>query len=183
MRHFSAKIIIIVILVLAGALFLFLKFSGPDPRIGVCPPDLCRYSKKPSKADLTEAGRVRTNFLPKVPAGLPQDFPIGAGFLRALESYSEVVEGDKAEGELRHIQSTFIYLSSQQAADLAEGFKKYLNQEKYAVLSEKDKNSTYILQGRKTFAQLDTSITVNIVTNNQIERLVTISLLNVEKIK
>ena len=173
MRHHLK--LVLTVLILGAALFVLgiifdFNFSGE-----VCPPSQCVFSKNGQLAVGTETGRTREDFSPAVPPGLPSDLPIDFNPLQVLGSYQETMEGDKKEGELSHTQITYIYTSEKQSGVIMAGFEKYFKNKGFKVTFSENELS---LSAEKTFELA----TVTVATQNQFERLVTVSLIFTEKI-
>src|SRR3989344_2071903 len=178
--------ILISILILALVL-LAIKFFKHGPFAQeVCPPDHCQVyknisdSKPASLAFAQEEGRVRDDFFPALPPGLPENMPIDANPLQVLNSYAETIE-DK-EQDTKHIQITYQYITSQKATTAKQNFENYLNKNgfKPTVTKQNFDLLTYTLFGHKIVGdkaskQFDQSVTVSIATRNQFESNVSIS--------
>ena len=177
--------IVLSIFILAGIIFFAVKFFNPGQYSqNVCPPDKCSYNKeaKPTTASFkAEPGRLREDFS-AIPPNFPKDIPTDPKPIKVVQSYTETAPGDKGSGEPSHRQTTYIYITSQDALTSAKDFEKYLKENKYDVSVGKidSKEPTYSFYGHKTSGTFEQSITISIVTENQFERLVTISLVNTE---
>ena len=184
----STRNTVVLFLVLVGVLFLILKFFNLNLfKNEVCPPDQCVYTSDDSQIDKInslafqlEPGRIHEDFAPDLPPGFPNDLPIDPNPSSVLESYLETAEGDKDEGELRHTQLTYIYTTSQPSSVAAVDFEKYFKEKGYDLAKSE---VGYNLSARKETLLLNKSITVSIVRRNQIEWLVTISIIVAEKVQ
>lgn len=167
---------VILMAVFFGIKFLFFGSSQPE----ICPPDQCQFSKKAKPPLTQEPGRIRQDFLPN-PPDLPTGLPVDKNPIAITQSYTETMEGDKAEQELRHIQTTYAYVTQKDGAKIASEFENYFRGLDFDVTKNKDKNiPLYTVQAEKG---TDVLANVTIATRNQFQRLVTVSLISVERLQ
>lgn len=183
MRH-NLKLVV-WILILIGVLLVLSRFFdfSREPEL-VSDPSLRKsvaadaYGNPVGTMVLPEPGRVVKNFFPALPEGFPADMPIDPLPVRVVKSYMETMEGDRKEGELRHTQLTYAYITQQNGSSMADVFEKYLKDKNFEVDKNED-GSLWTIFGETE----DSTLTVNITIflQNQFERLVTVSIIGVEK--
>lgn len=177
MRHYL-KLVLIILALLAVLFGLSKVFDLTPFNKEVCPPSKCTFSKDGQVVSIQEKGRVRQDYTPNPPPGLPADLPVDSQPLRVLGSYQEAMIGDQKEGEEIHTQITYIYTSQKQASRIMADFEAFFKEKGFSLTVSDNKLSL----GGEKFSKLTTElVSLSVATQNQFERLVTFSLIISQK--
>ena len=176
--------IFLTIFIIAIVLLFVARFFHLDQYLKqqACPSDSCTYNKNADARSMVfkpEPGRTHQDFAPAIPPVFPKGVPVDPKPLKVLQSYVETMQNsDDEAGVAPHTQITYVYITNQSMTMMADNFEKYLAKNKYDINKNPENSQTqYFLSGRKVSGSLDESIIVNIVAQNQFEKLVTISVL------
>lgn len=136
-------------------------------------------SRTGSPSSWAERGREITNFEGEAPPAFPEHMPVERKPAQIVKSYAEFIEGDESEGELRHAQYTYVYASTKTGGEIVEEFEKYFKDEGYQMeTTSPSEQLPYSVYANKN-GEIIGSVTI--ASRNQIENLVTISLIFIEK--
>jgi len=126
-----------------------------------------------------EEGRTVTDHGQNVPREFPLDIPIETNPIKVFKSFTETAPGDISERENRHVQTTFSYLSQKSAKEIEADFEEYFKNLEFSV-TKNNYGSLSTLYAQKGS---DVTGTITITSENSFERLVTISLISVERLQ
>lgn len=163
----NSKIIISIIIL--AAVFLAAKFFNLGP-----------FRPGNSGASFPkEVGRAYQNFTGTPPV-FPDSMPVERDPAQMVKSYAEFIDGDATEGELRHTQYTYAYVSAKTGQKIISELEKYFKDNGFStVKASSDDKLSFGLSGRKGEEII---VNLSVAPQNQFERLVTASLIFLEKI-